>query len=446
MSNSRQTFKEALRRRLLEQGGKALPTATLSRLSRTAGAMMRSGRMMMKHPDDAGDGPAEAFDLEQALALVASVGQLKGVAMKMGQIMSYIDVALPDELRAALEVLQTHSPPMPWERVQEIIRADLPHQGEALLARMTPEPVAAASIGQVHRAVLQGRAGEAEVAVKVRYPHVDQAIEADFGASRIGVTMAALFYPGARIKGFIDEAKARFLEECDYAHEAHCQARFARLYAGHPVITVPDVHPEYCGERVLTTRFVHGIPFDAYLAGDPPQEERDRLGVALFRFYVGTLFAHNLYNCDPHPGNYIFQGGGRVAMLDYGCTREFEPEFVGKLASLTRAVHADEPEGLRQAFRELGMVRQGKKYDFDTARDLVRGFYGPMLEDRTQRITLGDSDMGSMMRSKRQLMKLTLPGEFLFLFRIRFGLLSVLARLGARANWYRLERGFIEGR
>jgi len=442
MSESRQTFKETLRRRLLARQGEALPTATLARLSRTAGAMMRSGRMMMKGGGD-DDGPPEDFDLEQALTLVASVGQLKGVAMKMGQIMSYIDVALPDELRAALEVLQTHSPPMPWEQVREIVAADLPDAGPVLLERMSQEPVAAASIGQVHRAHLPDGT---EVAVKVRYPGVDKAIAADFGASKIGVAMTALFYPGAKIKGFIDEAKARFLEECDYAHEAHCQARFASIHRGHPVITVPAVHPRFCGARVITSTFVHGQPFDAYLAGDPPQEERDLLGGELFRFYVGTLFAHHLYNCDPHPGNYLFLGGGRVAMLDYGCTREFEPAFVDKLARLTRAVHADRRDDLHDAFLDLGMVRQGKKYDYDTARDLVRGFYGPMLEDRIQRITLGDSDMGSIMRSKRQLMKLTLPGEFLFLFRIRFGLLSVLARLGARANWYQLERGFVETR
>jgi len=428
------TPREALRRALLQREGK-LPTGTLARLSRTAGAMLRSGRMMMRG-DDSGQEP----DLEQALALVASIGQLKGVAMKMGQIMSYIDVALPEQLRDALAVLQTHSPPMAFSQVAEIVRADLPDRGAALLADMEAEPLAAASIGQVHRAMLPS--GQ-PVAVKVRYPEVDRAIEADFGASRIGVTMAALFYPGSRIEGFIQEAKARFLEECDYQHEARSQARFAEIYAGHPTLLVPDVHRPYCGDRVLTTSFVQGIGFEDFLAQGPDQDSRDRLGVALFQFYVGTLFCHGLYNCDPHPGNYLFLPDSRAAMLDYGCTRSFEPAFVRKLARLTAAVHADTREALHAAFLDLGMVRHGKAYDFSVARDLVRGFYGPMLEDREQAIALGEQDMGAMMRSKRQLMKLTLPGEFLFLFRIRFGLMSVLARLGARANWYRLEREFI---
>ena len=429
------SFSDAIKKRLLSRAGK-IPTSSLGRYARTAGAALRSGRMLLGGED-------QEWDVERAVGLISSIGQLKGITMKMGQIMSYIDVALPEELRAALAVLQTHSQPMPADEVRQIIADDLGPRADALLAHLEPEPMAAASIGQVHRARLPGGA---DVAVKVRYPGIDRAIEADFGAAPIGSMMSALIYPGARISDFIDEARARFLEECDYVHEAHCQGRFAALFADHPLLVVPAVHEDYCGDRVLTTALVRGCSFEQYLERDPPREERDRVGAALFEFYVGTLFRHHLYNCDPHPGNYLFQDDGRVAMLDYGCTREFEPGFVGQLAALTRAVHVDERERLHQAFLDLGMVREGKAYDFDTARDLVRSFYGPMLQDKVQTVELGQSkDMRAIFKSKRQLMKLTLPGEFLFLFRIRFGLLSVLARLGARANWYRLERGFIDG-
>ena len=132
-------------------------------------------------------------------------------------------------------------------------------------------------------------------------------------------------------------------------------------------------------------------------------------------------------------------------MLDYGCTREFESAFVDKLAELTRAVHRDERKRLHRAFLDLGMVQDGRPYDFDTARGLMRSFYGPMLRDVVQPIDLGEAmSMRQVFDSKRELMKLRLPGEFLFLFRIRFGLMSVLARLGARANWYRLERDWAD--
>ncbi len=169
--------------------------------------------------------------------------------------------------------------------------------------------------------------------------------------------------------------------------------------------------------------------------------------MALFEFYVGTLFRHHIYNCDPHPGNYLFLRDGHVAMLDYGCTRAFEPAFVQALAALTDAVHADEHDALHAALVRVGLVHDGVAYDFDTARALMRGFYGPTLHDRVGVVDLGEMrSLSSLFESKRKLMKLHMPGELLFLFRIRFGLMSVLARLGARANWYALERALVAGK
>lgn len=413
----------------------AVPTSATGRLGRTALAAMRSARLLRRIRRDRAPTTADIG------RLISTIGQLKGVAMKMGQIMSYIDVALPEELRSALAVLQTHSQPMPFPRVRSIIEADLGDRAPALLARMQEAPVAAASIGQVHQAWLPD--GTA-VAVKVQYPEIEQAIASDFKPAALGSGMARLFYAGGDIRPMIQEARARFLAECDYLAEARAQERFAAIYSGHPVVSVPQVEPEYCARRVLTSHWVDGHRFDEYLAGDPPQAERDRLGEALFRFYIGTLFEHRLYNCDPHPGNYLLAGGGRITILDYGCVRAFEPDFVAALARLGQAVHADDPAALEASFVELGMIRPGKRYDFATARDLVRSFYGPMLEDRVQAIETGAA-MGAseLLARKRELMKLTLPGEFLFLFRIRFGLMSVLARLGARANWYRLEQACI---
>src|SRR4029434_6013979 len=188
-----------------------------------------------------------------------------------------------------------------------------------------------------------------------------------------------------------------------------------------------------------------GMRSDDFLSTHPPQSERDRLGEALFEFYVGTLFQHGLYNWDPHPGNYVFRRDGRLVMLDYGSTREFDRAFVQNLAALTRAVHSDERDALHRAFVALGMVREGKPYDFETARALVRAFYGPMLHDEVLSVEPGQAmPLRTLVETKRELLKLHLPGEFLFVLRIRFGVMSVLARLGARANWYRLERRLAE--
>jgi predicted unusual protein kinase regulating ubiquinone biosynthesis (AarF/ABC1/UbiB family) len=381
-------------------------------------------------------------DLESLAALAASIGQLKGIAMKAGQLMSYLELQLPPELQSALSVLQTHSPPMPFERVKEVIEAELGDRASPLLAQMQAVAAAAASIGQVHRAKLPS--GD-DVAVKVQYPGIEKAIADDFRPAALGTRFASLLVPGANVDAIVREAKRAMLEECDYEREARYQERFARIYAGHATLAIPPVHTPYCSRRVLTSSWIDGLRFDEFIATHPSSSERDRFGEALFEFYVGTLFRHGIYNWDPHPGNYIFRRDGRIAMLDYGSTREFDRAFVQKLAALTRAVHADTRDTLHGALRDLGIVKDDQNYDFVTARGLVRSLYGPMLRDETLAVEPGEAKpLGAVLESKRELLKLHLPGEFLFILRIRFGVLSVLAKLGARANWYRLERRFAE--
>jgi predicted unusual protein kinase regulating ubiquinone biosynthesis (AarF/ABC1/UbiB family) len=307
---------------------------------------------------------------------------------------------------------------------------------------MESEPVSAASIGQVHRARLPDGT---DVAVKVQYPEIAKAIESDFGPAAVGTRMASVFYPSARIDDFVKEARERFLEECDYQHEAHCQQQFAQIYRDHPLLVVPMVHEAYCARRVLTTSFVDGLAFDAFLATDPPADTRNRIGEALFEFYLGSLFLHQIYNCDPHPGNYLFMSDGRVAMLDHGCTRQFETSFVAKLVNLTRAVHSDDRDEIHLALVDLKMVREGKAYDYETIRGFLHSFYGPMLTDEVAKVDLSSAmEMRDVFRKKQQLLKFSLPGEFLFLFRIRFGLMSVLSRLDAKANWFRLEKSYAD--
>jgi predicted unusual protein kinase regulating ubiquinone biosynthesis (AarF/ABC1/UbiB family) len=307
---------------------------------------------------------------------------------------------------------------------------------------MEPAPRAAASIGQVHRATLPEGVS---VAVKIQYPGIESAIAADFRSAAFATNFASVFAPGANVEAVLQELRRALLDECDYQREAGFQQRFADIYAGHETLAVPEVHRAYGAHRVLTTTWVEGLRFDEYLATNPPASERNRVGEALFEFYVGTLFRHGIYNWDPHPGNYIFCPGGRVAMLDYGSTREFDGGFVAKLAALSRAVHADTHDALYQAFAALGMFKRGDDAEFEAARTLVRSFYGPMLHDETRLMHLGDTlPLRSMLDNKRKLLKLNLPGQLMFTLRIRFGVMSVLARLGASANWYQLEQQFTQ--
>jgi predicted unusual protein kinase regulating ubiquinone biosynthesis (AarF/ABC1/UbiB family) len=397
-------------------------------------------KALFQSEEDAASSREEAHR-ESGNRIAKTLGELKGAVMKVGQMASIAQDVLPKELSDALGKLQREAPPMDYEHIAAQVERELGAAPDLLFKRFEPEPFAAASIGQVHRATLpDGR----RVAVKVRYPEIDRAIASDFRPAALGGRLAALIYPGARVDGMIAEARTRFLLECDYRHEAAMQRRFGALYAGHPVIVIPAVEDALSAERVLTTGWIDGLGLDGFLAAGPDQATRDRLGEALFEFYLGTLFRHGLYNCDPHPGNYLFLPGGRIALLDHGCARDFEPAFVARLARLARAVHADDRAALEASFLELGMVKPGQRYDFAAARDLVRGFHGSLLRDEHAPVDLGEArSMRQVMGSKRALMKLALPGEFLFLFRIRFGLLSVLARLGARARWRQLEERYL---
>jgi predicted unusual protein kinase regulating ubiquinone biosynthesis (AarF/ABC1/UbiB family) len=441
MARDRKSIKDELIGGLIEKAGTKLPTSSIGRLGRIGATVLRSGRMIMKGRKASKRGEELELDMEKVTKVITSMGKLKGVAMKMGQIMSYVDIAMPKELRDALSVLQTHAQPMEWGLVQSLVREELGERGEQLLDKMEPEPISSASIGQVHRATLPDGT---VVAVKVQYPEIAKAIEADFGPAAVGTKLASLFYRQARMDDFVKEARSRFLEECDYLHEFFNDTATTEIYTGHPTLVVPAVHGEFCSRRVLTTTFFDGLKIDPFLATEPPQEERDRIGEALFEFYVGSLFRHQIYNCDPHPGNYLFLPDGRVAMLDHGCTRQFEPRTVAQLANLTRAVHTDRREALHRALLNLKIVREGRKYDYETIRGFLRGFYGPMLIDEKCPMDLGAAmDMREVADMKLKLAKFSLPGEFLFLFRIRFGLMSVLSRLGARANWYRLEKRYV---
>ena len=428
---------------LLAKAGEKLPTSSFSRLSTLGATVFRSGRIIAKQGrGGSGSGVEPEIDMETLAKVINQVGRLKGVAMKMGQIMSYIDIAMPKEFREALSVLQTHAQPMLFEDVRRVVSEELGASGDGLLAHMEHTPIASASIGQVHRALLPDGS---PVAVKIQYPEIARAIESDFGPAAVGTKMASLFYPHAKIDTFVQEARSRFLEECDYLHEAHCQNLFCGLYREHPSLVVPKVYSDYCSRRVLTTAFVSGLGFDDFLDTNPSDEVRDRIGEALFEFYLGSLFRHQIYNCDPHPGNYLFMEDGRIAMLDHGCTRQFETPFVARLANLTRAVHSDRRGDIHHALEGLGIVHGSRKYDYDIIRGFLRSFYGPMLTDAVSRVDMSAAmEMREVMKKKMQLVKFSLPGEFLFLFRIRFGLMSVLSRLGARANWYRLEKRYVD--
>lgn len=406
-----------------------LKTSGLGRLARTASAGIGLGvraALGRQSPQD-------------FLPIVRSLGELKGLAMKLGQILSYVDDTLPPEARQLLSILQTHSPPSSFDTIAASVRAELGDRAEELLAGMDPKPIASASIGQVHRAVL---GDGSHVAVKVQYPEIEDAIRNDFRTADAAIRIVKSLAPG--VETFVDEARERLLEECDYRLEASWQQRFSTLYAGHPVLRVPGVLLDFTGRRVLTTRFQEGIRFDDWLAGDPPQAERNRLGEALYELYLGSLYRYGLFNADPHPGNYLFAPDGALVVLDYGCVRAFSEADVRALAALRSAVRAGDETRIKDALEALGAPPYGAK-EVEPARALLRAFFGPTLDDHQTRIEIAsNTKMRSILADKKTFMRLRLPGKLLFLFRIKFGLHAVLGRMAAEANWFRLEQQWLE--
>lgn len=419
---------------------KDVPVSAVSRLRRTAMLGLRGGTLAVGRALTRNRVRGQP-DVAALAKVVSPLAELKGIAMKLGQMLSYLEGPLPPELRCALSALQTHAHPVPTLVIRERLKAELGDAARPLLANLSPTPVAVASIAQIHRSTLDD--GTA-VAVKVQYPDIEKAIRNDLGPAALGSTLASFLFPSARIDTFVSEARARFLEECDYPREARCQQKFADIFADHEVIDVAEVHRNLSTQRVLTTTWVDGKTLEQFIADRPTQDQRDRVGRALFEFYLGTLFEHGAYNGDPHPGNYLFTAEGKVAMLDFGCVHEFDSGFVDKLAALTHAVHADERNLLERALIALGILRTGQAYDYDTVRAMIRSFYGPMLRDEVCAFEAGSSEQMRNPNLKRgHLLKLALPGEFLFLLRVRIGLASILERLGARANWRKLEHEYV---
>ncbi|HEX7597569.1 MAG TPA: AarF/UbiB family protein, partial [Polyangia bacterium] len=282
--------------------GVAIPTSSFGRLQKTATAVARVGVGTFAGRLRGGEFNLGSLSPQAVAKLVESLGELKGVAMKVGQLLSYVDSSLSPEARRLLAVLQVMSQPTAFSHIQRTIGEDLGARGRALLARLDRAPVASASIGQVHRARFEDGTS---VAVKVRHPGIEEAIRTDFKTAAIGTLFARLVAPGMNVQELLAETEARFLEECDYGLEASRQIRFGEIFAKHPFIHIPAVRLDLSGRRVLTTTWQDGMSLDGFLAGTAYQAERVRAARSLYEFYVGALYRHGLFNADPHPGNLL---------------------------------------------------------------------------------------------------------------------------------------------
>jgi predicted unusual protein kinase regulating ubiquinone biosynthesis (AarF/ABC1/UbiB family) len=399
---------------------------------------------------DSAEERIETRHLETALKIASTLGEMKGAAMKLGQLASFIDIEfLPDEYREIyqeqLARLRTSAPAMPWERVVNVLESEYREQRlDELFEDIESEAFAAASIGQVHRATLHdGRT----VAVKVQYPDVAEALESDLQNMGMIVRLGKALAPGLDPKAIAAEIRERVMEELDYEYEAQNQRSFARAYRGHPFIYVPDVLTRLSRRRVLVTEYVGGMGFEEVKRLD--KEERDRFGEIVFRFSFGSIYHLQHFNADPHPGNYILMNDGRVAFLDFGMTKRLDPEQIELEQRAVDAAARRDPGALRTALHDLGFVKNPSKLDCERLLEHVLVVGGWYLEDReveissrrVMKVIESTSDPRSeyfdLMRRE------SVPADELMGRRMETGVLAVLGQLRARRNWHRIMREWV---
>lgn len=384
----------------------------------------------------------EELKLRTAEQIAERLGHMKGALMKIGQMASYLDDGLPEPVRMALAQLQSNAPPMSAELAAGVIVEELGAHPDELFVEWDAEPIAAASIGQVHRALWRDpdTGEEVAVAVKVQYPGVGEAIAADLRNTDLLGGLLAHNFSGLDPSEMVAEIKERLTEELDYSLERANQQRFADFYRDHPFIHVPAPVPSLCSARVLTTELATGAPWSEALTW--PQEDRDRIGETLFRFVFRSLYLLRAFNGDPHPGNYLFQRDGTVTFLDFGLVRYFsEPEVDVFVRMVKAAVHDNDPAAFRSVVEEAGLLRSGAPVTTEQVREYFADFYSTSGADAT--MTWTKDYASSIVRhtfdnSSPVTQYTTVPRTFVLIQRINLGLYALLGDLGARGNYRRI--------
>ncbi len=381
-------------------------------------------------------------EMRSARQVADELGQMKGALMKLGQMASYLDDGLPEPLRLALAQLQSQAPPMSVELSRAEIERELGAPIDDLFVEFDDEPVAAASIGQVHRAIARMPDGtERAVAVKVQYPGVAEAIDADLRTADLLGALLALGFKSLNPEEMVAEIKERLREELDYSREAENQRLFGNFFRDHPFVHVPEVIDHLSTSRVLTTELVTGSSFTDVLSWS--QDERDKAGETIFRFVFRSLYRFRAFNGDPHPGNYIFHGNGRVTFLDFGLVKHFTEDEMSMFKDMvSAAVLEHDMEKYRRIIEGAGMLAPDAPVSTEEAGDYFAHFYEPVRESRS--LTWTTEYATSIVRhtfdrTSAIAQYATVPRSFVFIQRINLGMYAILGQLGCTGNYRRIS-------
>ncbi len=353
---------------------------------------------------------------------------------KFGQMISYVSSPLPSEVRDEFAMLQDRAPIMANELVNEIVLHELGELPETLFDTWDPNPIASASIGQVHRAIT--KEGEA-IALKIQFPNVAESLTADLANLRLLAKGFRFAYPSMDTDSIVNEIADRIVEELDYLLEAKNQTQFYEFYLGHPYISIPKIIPQYSTSKVLASELAAGMPFRDFLKSD--QAEKNLAAETIFRFVFRSLYQIKSFNGDPHPGNYLFGGNGKVTFLDFGLTKHFNQGDITQFEQMIQAmVISHSPVKFSQAIRDAGLLAPDCSLNADEIYSHFIPFYDSVYEDKP--FTFSESYTSQlfahMFSQKTPISKyLQVSQSFVIIQRINLGLYSILSALNATQNF-----------
>jgi predicted unusual protein kinase regulating ubiquinone biosynthesis (AarF/ABC1/UbiB family) len=415
-----------------------IPEGRLGRFARLASLGARTGASLLLSKK--GQGAAE-----QAAEVL---GNLRGLAAKVGQMASYVDGVVPEDHRAAYETalrsLRAAAPRSSPAAIRAVVEEELGAPIAVLFDHWDDTPIASASIGQVHRAEFEGRA----VAVKVQHPGIGKAVESDL--QNAGILEGMVGIAGGRkfnSKALLEEVRERFREELDYGLEATRQQQFGELHRDDPTIRIPEVMRERSSARVLTSTLCHGVSLEEACEAD--EDTRRAYAETLWRFVFKGNLVGGMFNADPHPGNYLFQPGGQITFLDFGCVQPIEGERLREACAL----HDAALKGDDRAFGESAAVileTRGGRYE-ELAIAYSRHCFEPIFASPyriTRPYAASLVERAKILAIEARAMKddggyVPLPPGMLFMNRLQFGFYSVLARLDVEVDYAAVERAFL---
>ena len=427
-----------------------LTTSAFGRFMKVGGLVGRVGVSMIGE-QAAGllrDGPTKQLRkgenmVRNAARIAETLGEMKGGAMKLGQMLSLHEGLLPPEVSAVLSVLQKEAPAVPFEKMKRKLRREIP-DFNALFESIDPNAFAAASIGQVHRGVLRdGR----EVAVKIQYPNVDRMVRADLKNLKALMGNLVGLFTDIDFEPIWAEVRERLFEELDYLHEAENIRRMGAMQADCPDIIVPVVVPEATSKGVLTMEFVEAIPPAEAMSDRYPQALKDQWGRVLFEFTLRGLFRHRFLHADPNFANFAFREDGTVAVYDYGCMKEIPEDIAVGYAGLMDAVIHRRKTAIPGILRDMGVFKEDGELlsrdmtdpHVDVLQDIVRArppyTFG---EDASIYDTLYDLGMANWQEAT----DIRFPQDVVFINRTLVGLFGNLGKLRATGPWRKLLRSY----